>query len=80
MNSKKRNVEQVKDLMELNSERPELLDVPEQSESHSSAQSEMDHSLSASSEKVEKKCPSISVSHAESEKPHELQARKEDIL
>ena len=44
MNRKKRNLEQVKDLMELNAERPELLDVPEESESHSASDSEMEPS------------------------------------
>ena len=68
MNGKKRNLEQVKDLMELNADRPELLDIPEQSESHISSESEMERSLAESSQNVEKKCPSIA-SHAESETP-----------
>jgi hypothetical protein len=51
MNSKKRNLEQVKDLMELNADRPELLDVPEQSESHSASDSEMEPSHAESEQK-----------------------------
>ena len=51
MNSKKRNLEQVKDLMELNAERPELLDVPEESESHIASDSEMEPSHVESEQK-----------------------------
>ena len=51
MNSKKRNLEQVKDLMELNAERPELLDVPEESESNSASDSEMEPSNVESEQK-----------------------------
>jgi len=51
MNSKKRNLEQVKDLMELNADRPELLDVPEQSESNSASDSEMEPSHVESEQK-----------------------------
>ena len=40
----------------------------------------MDHSIPESSQKLDKKCHSISASHAESETPGHLQVRKDDIL
>ena len=65
--------------MELNADRPELLDVPEQSESHSASDSEIEPSHAESEQKQDEHAPSVE-SRNESETPEQLQARKDDVL